>query len=206
MMHLLTRAWFVVFAVAMVLLCFACPLADAHTITTGLGPACDAFAHAAFSPADVAVVVALTLLAAMRGQRQGLWLLTLLLGAWLIGGLTGILFPINVNLNLAIGVSLLVAGALVAADRLLPLLVVATLAVVIGGFYGFLTGAILAQAPSPWFELASTLAPLVVLASLVAWSVLSIRGFWARIAVRVLGSWTAATGLLMIGWSLRAGN
>lgn len=36
--------------------------------------------------------------------------------------------------------------------------------------------------------------------------VVSIKAFWARIAVRVMGSWIAATGLLMIGWSLRTGN
>jgi hypothetical protein len=31
----------------------------------------------------------------------------------------------------------------------------------------------------------------------------SLRTAWARIAVRVGGSWIAATGLLMIGWTLR---
>jgi len=30
------------------------------------------------------------------------------------------------------------------------------------------------------------------------------RAPWARIAVRVAGSWVAAAGVLLLGWSLRA--
>jgi hypothetical protein len=33
--------------------------------------------------------------------------------------------------------------------------------------------------------------------------VVQLRVQWARIAVRVAGSWIAASGLLMLGWSLR---
>ena len=41
-------------------------------------------------------------------------------------------------------------------------------------------------------------------ALLTAW-VVSLRRPWARIAVRVAGSWVAAVGLLLLGWSLRGG-
>ncbi len=43
---------------------------------------------------------------------------------------------------------------------------------------------------------------IFVLAALVSSAVLPLRGGWRVIAVRVLGSWTAATGLLLIGWTL----
>jgi urease accessory protein len=193
-------------AAAVVLLCLGCPRAEAHLVTTGLGPVYDGIAHLALSPADLAVVMVLTLLAAMRGPRQGRWLLALLPAAWLVGGLTGLKFPINASLGWATGVSFLLAGALVAADRNLPLPVVATLAAVIGAFHGFLTGAALARTPSAALELTGTLVALIVVVTLLAGLVVSIKAFWARVAVRVLGSWIAATGLLMIGWSLRAGN
>ena len=193
-------------AAAVVLLCLGCPRAEAHLVTTGLGPVYDGIAHLALSPADLAVVMVLTLLAAMRGPRQGRWLLALLPAAWLVGGLTGLMFPINASLGWATGVSFLLAGALVAADRNLPLPVVATLAAVIGAFHGFLTGAALARTPSAALELTGTLVALMVVVTLLAGLVVSIKAFWARVAVRVLGSWIAATGLLVIGWSLRAGN
>jgi len=180
--------------------------AEAHLVTTGLGPVYDGMAHLALSRADLAVVVVLTLLAAMRGPRQGRWLLVLLPAVWLAGGLTGLMIPIDANVGWATGLSFLMAGALVAADRNLPLPVVATLAAVIGAFHGFLTGAAFARAPSAALELTGTLVALFVVVTLIAGLVVSIRVFWTRIAVRVLGSWIAATGLLMIGWTLRAGT
>ncbi len=45
---------------------------------------------------------------------------------------------------------------------------------------------------------------LFVVVSLLAGQVTTVRAAWARIVVRVAGSWIAATGLLMLGWSLRA--
>jgi urease accessory protein len=37
----------------------------------------------------------------------------------------------------------------------------------------------------------------------VAGLVVSLRAAWARVAVRVAGSWIAAIGFLMLGWALR---
>jgi len=42
------------------------------------------------------------------------------------------------------------------------------------------------------------------LIALAAAFVVRLRAHWARIAVRVAGSWIAASGLLMLGWALRA--
>ncbi|SPF39029.1 conserved membrane hypothetical protein [Syntrophobacter sp. SbD1] len=191
-------------AAAIVLLCLDCPRAEAHLVTTGLGPVYDGIAHLALSPADLAVVVVLVLLAAMRGPRQSRWLLALLPTAWIVGGLGGLTFQITASLDWATGLSLLLAGALVAADLNLPLPVVATLAAIIGGFNGFSTGAALARTPHAALELLGILVALIVIVTLIAGVVVPLKAFWMRIAVRVLGSWVAATGLLMIGWSLRA--
>ena len=193
-------------AVAVALLCLGGPTAEAHLVTTGLGPAYDGMAHLALSPADLAMVVVLTLLAAMRGPQTGRWLLALLPAAWLAGGLTGLLFTITAGLGWATGVSFLLAGALVAADRKLPLPVVATLVVAIGALHGCLAGAAFAGTPSAALELTGTVVALLVIVTLVAGLVVSLKAYWMRIVVRVLGSWIAATGLLLIGWSFRAGH
>jgi hypothetical protein len=42
---------------------------------------------------------------------------------------------------------------------------------------------------------------LFVFIALIASFVVSIRIPWMRIAVRVLGSWIVAIGLLMLGWA-----
>jgi len=48
--------------------------------------------------------------------------------------------------------------------------------------------------------------PLIVIVTLVAGLVVSLKAFWTRMLVRVLGRWIAATGRLLIGWSFRAGG
>jgi hypothetical protein len=42
-----------------------------------------------------------------------------------------------------------------------------------------------------------------VIALLVSAAVVSLRAAWTRIAVRVVGSWVAAIGMLMFGWLAR---
>jgi len=193
-------------ALGAVLFCLCDSRAEAHLVTTGLGPVYDGVAHLALSPADLALVVAVVFLAAMRGARHGRWLLALLPAAWLAGGVIGLSFPVNASPGWAIGLSFLVVGALVAADRNLPLPVVMGLATILGTYHGFLTGAALAATSSARLELTGEWVALVVVVTLIAGLVVSLRAFWARVVVRVLGSWIAATGLLLIGWSFRGGG
>ena len=193
-------------AIVVLLLGLGCPRAEAHLVTTGLGPVYDGVAHLALSPADLALVVVVALLAAMRGARQGRWLLALLPSAWLAGGVLGMTLPVNASPGWATGLAFLLAGGLVAADRNLPLAVVLGLVTILGTFLGFLTGAALTAAPSAGLELTGEWVALIVIVTLVAGLVVSLKAFWARVVVRVLGSWIAATGLLLIGWSFRAGG
>jgi len=177
--------------------------AEAHFITTGLGPVYDGIAHLVMSPADVALVVALTLLAGMRGARAGRTILAVLPVSWLAGGLAGLELPAAEGPAGATGACFFLVGALVAADRNLSLGVVAALAAAVGALEGYLAGSSLLATPSGGLELLGGLAALLVIVTLVAGAVVSLKVFWARIAVRVLGSWIAATGLLMLGWTLR---
>jgi urease accessory protein len=48
-----------------------------------------------------------------------------------------------------------------------------------------------------------TAAAVLVLAVLVTALVVTLRAHWARIAVRIGGSWIGASGVLMLGWSKR---
>ena len=59
----------------------------------------------------------------------------------------------------------------------------------------------LAAARRVFLGLASVVFVLVALAAAV---VVPLPAQWARIAVRVAGSWIAASGLLMLGWAIRA--
>ena len=76
------------------------------------------------------------------------------------------------------------------------LLSVALLGAISAGTYGAEDGSILATLGAAF--------TIFVLLALVSATALSLRGGWSVIAVRVLGSWTAATGLLLVGWTLHS--
>jgi hydrogenase/urease accessory protein HupE len=69
---------------------------------------------------------------------------------------------------------------------------------------GYLNGSAMAGAKLGLAGLAGIVSALFVAVALAAALVVAQRARWARIAVRVAGSWVAAAGLLLLGWSLRA--
>ena len=82
--------------------------------------------------------------------------------------------------------------------------VVTALSIAVGLLHGWLNGAAMAQAQREALGLLGIGGMTFVLVALVSAVAVSVRGVWARIAIRVAGSWIAAIGLLMLGWSLRA--
>jgi hypothetical protein len=88
--------------------------AEAHLITTGLGPIYDGVAHFVLTPEDVIPVVGLAFLAGLRGPALGRWALFILPAFWLVGGAAGMAIARPAN-EFAAAISLLVVGGLVAA-------------------------------------------------------------------------------------------
>jgi hydrogenase/urease accessory protein HupE len=178
--------------------------APAHLVTTGLGPVYDGIGHFSLSPDDSIPVVALALLAGLRGKAAGRGVMFQLPLAWFCGGLVGLAAnrqPID-PLRCA---SFMVIGLLVAADLPLPNLVVMAVAVAMGFLHGFLDGAGFQAAGlgKGMLELLGIAVVLFVISTIFAALVVSIHAYWGRIVVRVAGSWVAAIGVLMLGWALR---
>lgn len=176
----------------------------AHLMNSGFGPFYDGLLHLFLTPEELLPVVALSLLAGMRGPRFGRVVLFALPSAWLLGSLAGRRVPAHAALPWIAAVLTLALGALVAADRNLPYFSVALLAAGLGLWNGVGNGMELAQSDSATFVtgLGTASGVFVVVALLAALSS-SVRVPWAKIAVRVAGSWIAASGLFMLGWSLR---
>jgi hydrogenase/urease accessory protein HupE len=179
-------------------------VADAHLVNTGLGPFYDGVSHFALTPEDLLPALALAFLAGLRGVRAGRLALFALPGAWLAGGLAGLAFSTAAATTVLTSVSFLVLGALVAADaRLRPAWVVGA-AIVLGLLHGCFNGSAMAEAKLGVLGLAGIVSALFAAVALAAALVVALRAPWTRIAVRVAGSWIAAAGLLLLGWSLRA--
>jgi hydrogenase/urease accessory protein HupE len=124
-------------------------------------------------------------------------------GAWLAGGLAGASLPSAGELPWATTASIALVGLLVALDPRLPDALVVALACVAGGLHGWVNGATMAPGGADGLALAGAVLATFTLVTLLAAVVTSLRAHWARIVVRVAGSWIAAIGLLMLGWLAR---
>lgn len=178
-----------------------CGPAQAHLAATGMGPLVDGPWHLLISPEDLLPVLALALLAGLRGTA-GRAMCTLP-AAWLLGMLIGL--PARAVSVGMLGPALwfIVLGSLVFADVRLSLRAMTLLCALLGLVHGYLNGAGLGLSINTIVAALGLGAAVFVLVTLVAALVSRWRAPWLRIAVRVLGSWIAASGILMIGWSMR---
>jgi urease accessory protein len=175
---------------------------EAHLNSTGMGPVYDGLLHFLFSPEDILAVLALALFAGQRGPAHGRRALFILPAAWLAGGLLGLTSGAMGGGSLTF-VSFLLLGGLLAANAALSLRATTALTGLIGLFHGYLNGAGMGRPADGALALLGIVFAVFALVALASSFVLSLRQQWARIAVRVVGSWIVASGLLMIGWAVR---
>jgi hydrogenase/urease accessory protein HupE len=180
------------------------PLFLAHLMTTGLGPFYDGLAHLFVTPEDLLPVLALSLAAGLRGPAGGRTALFALPPAWLAGVILGRLFFPHWIWPVFSAVLTIAFGSLAAIDRKIPAVVVAVLAATLGLWNGSWNGIELARSGTAAFGTGLGIATSVfVVVALAGSMAAAVRAAAARIAARVAGSWIAAAGMFMLGWSLR---
>lgn len=177
-------------------------VAHAHLVNTGLGPVYDGVVHFAVTPEVVIPAFALAAFAGLRGAGQARRVIFALPIAWLAAGLYGASVA-DVGQRLPAWLPLLVLGGLVVADVGLPSLVTMSLAVAVGAGLGYANGGAMALTGAGIRGVAGSTAALFVVATLCSAATVAWRAGWIRIVWRVAGSWIAAGGLLLLGWSLR---
>ena len=181
----------------------------AHLVPTGLGPWGDGMARLVLQPLDLLLLVALVLLAVQSGRP---WLdrLALLLPlSWLMGGLGGLVVGRELPLALpcaalvtAVGVLVTLGPALRLSERLgegfrfrgtavLPLL------------FGLVAGSSLAGHGGALQALLGEAVAIAVVTALLLMVLDPPHPRWLALGLRVVGSWIAASGLLMLGWLSR---
>lgn len=180
------------------------PPAHAHLMSTGFGPFYDGLTHLFITPDDLLQVIGVALLAGLAGASSARAALFALPAAWLAGSVAGRLLGAPATGATSAAVVTLAVGGLVAADAPLPAWAIAAIAGAIGLLAGGQNGAELAAAHASTLVAAGAVCALFVTLSILGGQVASVRAPWARIIVRVGGSWIAAIGLLMLGWSMRA--
>ena len=176
----------------------------AHLNSTGMGPIYDGLMHFLMSPEDLVPVLALALLSGLRGATFGRRTLFVLPGAWLLGGLAGLAASATNGNAIVSAVWFLLIGGLLALDAKLSLRVTTAIAALLGLYHGYLNGAGLGLSFPSAAALLGLIFAVFVLVALAAAFVIQLQASWARIAVRVVGSWIFASGLLLMGWAVRS--
>jgi urease accessory protein len=188
---------------AMLAAALGCGPAQAHLNATGMGPIYDGLMHFLTSPEDLVPALALALLAGLRGARYGRRAMFALPVAWLLGSLCGLFAAVTSAGALAASLWFLLLGGLVVADAKLSPRLLTALCALLGLFHGYLNGTGMGFSVQAIAAVLGLAAAVFVLVVLVAALVVQLRAQWGRIAVRVGGSWIAASGLLMFGWFIR---
>jgi len=192
-------------AVAMLAAALCSRPAQAHLDSTGMGPLYDGLMHFLTSPEDLIPALALALLAGLRGTAYGRRAVFTLPAAWLLGSLFG-LTAVAANGGVVFSAFwFLLLGGLVVADAGLSLRAMTGLAALLGLAHGYLNGTGMGHSGFAVVASLGLACAVFVLTVLAAAFVVQLRAHWARIAVRVAGSWIAASGLLMLGWAVRGG-
>jgi HupE / UreJ protein len=181
--------------------------AQAHLVATGMGPIYDGITHFGLSPEDYLPTVALAFFAGLRGPPSVRLLLAVLPLAWLAGGLAalaGLALP-AAALSAATAVMFLSIGGGLAANLDLPRRASAAAGAALGLLRGVadLSGVELSLPHVA--SLAGMAASVFVVFAIAASISLPLTRAWTVIAVRVSGSWLAASGLLLAGWVWRYG-
>ena len=174
--------------------------ARAHLVETGFGPFYDGIAHVFVTPADLLVVVAIGLLAGQQGATAARYAIFGLPLAWCVGSIVGCYWNAASALPLLTTLSFAGVGALVALDIRLRGVGTNTIAVAAGMMYGLSNGVTIPSQGNLALTIAGMVTVIFSLVVVLSAHVVALPMGWPRIAVRVTGSWIAASGLLMLGW------
>jgi urease accessory protein len=184
-------------AAALALVALSPTPAFAHEFP-GAGDFYGGMLHAITSLDMLLAMVALGILAGQQGRRAALGVLGAFPLAVVLGAVVGVSGSVPSDMTPALVAAMVVLGLLVAAARPLPSGAVVVLAMVLGFLVGAGNAAEMGAGTVAWrFVPGVALAGLLLVAwiiGLVRW----LRAPWTGIAVRVGGSWIAATGMMVL--------
>ncbi len=171
---------------------------ESHAISTTVGDFYGGIFHTLLVMAHVFPFIALSIVAGQQGPDLARKSLVAFLAALLAGAVTAFytgpltaVFYINI-------ISLIVLGILAALSFKLPRWFLYSIIMFFGFTHGFQNGTELSQTQSPILFMTGLLTGGLILFSIIAALTISIKKEWFQIALRVVGSWVAAIGLMMI--------
>ncbi len=177
-------------------------VAHAHLVSTRFGDFYSGMLHPMTALEHMVPWLALGLLAGLQQVRVGRWVPLAFAAAVFFGVILALVIPSAMPvpaLNLASFVAL---GALVALGWQWPTSVLLVLAVTVGLIHGYDNGlAVTPETNALLFVpgVATSGIIVVLLITAVTSAIVQSQASWTRIAVRAVGSWIAAVGVMVVG-------
>ena len=170
----------------------------AHTISKTVGDFYGGILHTLLVMAHIFPLIALSIMAGQQGPKVagkglGVFLIALLAGAVTAFYTQPLIAVFYINLA-----SFIVLGILAALSLKLPSWFFFSVVSFFGFTHGYQNGMELHQTQSPLLFLAGLLTGGLILYALLAAITIAVKKEWFQIALRVIGSWVAAMGLMLI--------
>ena len=182
---------------------FAQPAA-AHSLDNRFGDFYGGVLHPLTALEHALPILALGLLAGQQGERASRWLVLVFPLALLLGAVLAAVAPALPSMRLLNAASFVVLGLLVAAGRRLPLTLLIALGAVFGLSHGYENGRAMGPDAAVHLFVPGVAAAGGLVIALVSAATLDLAArTWARVGVRILGSWIAAIGIMTIGLAWR---
>jgi urease accessory protein len=187
-------------AAALVLLLMCADAVEAHDPVPGISGFPGGLLHPLFVPAHLLALVGLGL---FIGQQHARVLLALFFAAGLVAGLGAIASAVGeTQANLALLLTAVITGGLTALAAPAPSVIGWILALVTGAAIGLDSPPqVISVREATMILIGTGLGAFIVVAVVAACTAL-FRREWQRIGVRVVGSWTAASAILVLAMRL----
>lgn len=189
-----------IIALASVCLVFTlATVAEAHSVNKQFGDFYGGMLHPLTALEHLVPILGLGLLAGQQGTASARWVLLLFpLGLFVGAAVAGNLEP-SPFVEWFNRLSFIALGALVAGAVRLPLRVLAILAVLLGLSHGYENTADISATVALYLFVPGVVVTGIAMIALFAAIAVSREAAWQKIAVRVVGSWITAIGILLIG-------
>lgn len=171
----------------------------AHSVDKRFGDFYGGMLHPLTTLEHLLPILGLSLLAGQQGPRRGRWVLLAFPLGLLVGAIVASYLEPSPFVTWFNRLSFIVVGILVAAALRPPLPVVATLALLLGISHGYENVAGISSTVAIHLFVSGVVVSGIALTATFAASAVSLQVPWQRVAIRVVGSWIAAIGILLIG-------
>jgi hydrogenase/urease accessory protein HupE len=169
-----------------------------HLVNAQFGDFYAGFFHVATAMEHMLAIVALGLFAGQQNPRNARITLVTFVLSFMAGAITGTFLFESISITVLCVISLVVIGGLVAIQKEWSVLWLVLIAVYLGLVQGVANGAALGNGFQPLNFLSGLAFTGIVIVTLSAGMAISMIKTWQKVALRVLGSWFAAIGIIYL--------